>query len=118
VSDEKASPDAKLIGGVVSAVILALGSGVGGGYALRGSEARAGTNQDSRMVDARVAVLETLATKHQSEQERLVRAFEDATATNRSLRDAVLVWTERFGVMTERQDAIDSRVKALETRRR
>lgn len=112
MSDEKASPDAKLIGGIVGAVVVALGSGMGGGYALRGSEAKAGTTQETRTVDpARVAVLEAMAARHQDEHDRLVRAFEDATTTNRSLRDAVLVWTERYGTL-------DNRVKALETRRR
>lgn len=130
MSDAKGAPDPKWVGGLIGAVVLALGGGMGGGYALRGSATQAGTNQDSRTVDpSRVAVLEALAARAQkdSEQERADRAQEreqwtsalkDSTATNAALRMAVVALTERFGSMTERQDELDNRVKALETRRR
>lgn len=110
MSEEKAGPDPKWVGGLVGAVVLALGGGMGGGYALRGSEA--GTHQESRSVDpARVEALERWRAAREALEERdrmaqadLTSAIRDSASTNAALREAVVSLTER--------------VRALETRRR
>lgn len=109
MSEEKTSPDPKWVGGLVGAVVLALGGGMGSGYALRGT---AGANQESRIVDpARVEALErwraareALEERDRTERADLTSAIRDSTATNAALREAVV--------------SLNERVKALETRRR
>lgn len=88
------------VAAIATAVLVLAGGGAGGGYYLHGT-----ANGDDR-----------------EEHTQFAQALRDCTATNQSLRDAVIMLTERLGATRDevkgvRDDVrgLDARVRALES---
>ncbi|HET9554360.1 MAG TPA: hypothetical protein VFP50_15465 [Anaeromyxobacteraceae bacterium] len=112
-------PDPKLVGAIVAGVVVALGGGAGG-YLARGTPEK-GAPVVEHVTPERVenlerwrAAREALDARDREERQQLVAAIQDLSKTNGSLRDAVLVVTERQGTVSGRQEAMEARLRALE----
>ena len=101
--------DAKLIGSIVAAVVLALGGGASGYYARGPTEQHAAAAAAERVerIEQWRAARDALDARDREERQQLVVAMQDLAKTNSSLRDAVLIVTERQGTMESRLHALE-----------
>lgn len=81
------------VAAIATAVVVLLGGGAGGGYYLHGGEGR-------------------------DEHAQFAQAIQDCTATNRALRDAVVMLTERLGATRDEVKGVRDDVRGLDARLR
>lgn len=110
--------DTKQIAALVGAVVVALTGGTGAGYALHGSSAEAGQSTAAFPMDRGVAMeqwragldaaRDVVAKRDADERTALVSTVKELTTAVGSLRDAVLLTTERMAAMDRRLVSLES----------
>lgn len=81
------------VAAIAAAVVALVGSGAGGGYYLHGGDGR-------------------------DEHAQFAAALQDCTTTNRALRDAVVMLTERLGATRDEVKGVREDVRGLDARLR
>jgi hypothetical protein len=121
---EKSPSQRQQIAAILAGVAVLLGGGAGGGYALRGSEAKASgaeppSSERLAAVEqwkaAEIALRGELRERDREERAALTRAIQESNATNGAVRDAVIALTERVGALASMQAAFDARLRAMES---